>query len=852
MTRTRTLKYGVAIGALSMAAAAVPAGSLKAAEVEPRATAIEEVVVTARRREENLQDVPAAVTALSGQALAQQQIRTPTDVQVVTPSLSIGGANSVFSRNMGNYSIRGVGQGLFGGASVTSYFAEAPFGPTGPALPFFDIESVQVLKGPQGTLFGRATAGGAVLIQPRLATPDALYGMAQGRLGNRGRTDLDLMLNVPIIEDKLAVRVAFNRTHIDGYVKNLSTGQEMDGNDSRSVRASLVARPVDWFSNNLVYNYYDFDATTAGRVVIGANLGLANLNRTAAAFTAVCTSAVSFGLATDLASCQAQRVGILANIRSALTAEVNRTAAGGDALRTITTGNAYSNMEYIQRHDLVNSTRIDLPDVGPFKVSLKNIFSYQRSRSLVEGNFSGTPFDLNASAFGASSQAQWVNGRVVADPGAYNRLFTNEFQVNGSIDNNAIIWIAGYYYQNAPVTAGLRGSTNLNRTFGGVGTPNLGPISATSMPLDGHSRETAYFGQFTGDLGRIGLDGLSFTAGYRKTKTEVVNTTAAAVITYPAGTIAPGAVSTSRTSGSGPGYTFSLDWKATDDLLVYVTRRRGYKPGGLNVIPGASAVPGFVPAFDPETVIDTEIGAKLDFRLSDTSRGRLNIAAFKDDYTNIQRGVNAITPAGQNIAFTANVAEARIQGFEAEGFLLVGERWTVSGSYSFIDSDYRKWRGADPLGAAPVGTNIDLSNNPFANAPRQKASLTVQYVLPTPEEIGEVSAAVTVFGQGRAWLSDNARRFIEVYNGNPNVILGGRTLEDAVSDPGFTAANARLDWRGVMGRENIDASLYVKNLTDKVFAYAGSVSLQSLGIVQKLYSEPRTFGIELTYRFGGR
>ena len=843
-------------GAAVFAALAVlgsPVNAQQAVESGTRVSAIEEVVVTARRREENLQDVPAAVTALSGEALAQQQIRTPTDVQIVTPSLSIGGANSNFSRNMGNYSIRGVGQGLFGGSSVTSYFSEAPFGPTGPAMPFFDIESVQVLKGPQGTLFGRATAGGAVLIQPRRATTDAIYGMAQARIGNRGRADFDAMLNLPVVEDKLAVRLAVNRTHIDGYVDNLSTGQKMDENSSYSIRGSMTFRPVDAISNDLVYNYYNFEATTAGRIVVGANLGLANLNRTAANFTAVCNSAVGFGLATDIASCQAQRVGILANIRSALSAEVARSARGGDSLRTITTGNAYANMEFVERHDTVNTTRIDLPAVGAFRFGIKNILSIQYSRSLVEGNFSGTPFDLNASAFGTSSQAQWVNGKVRANTGAYNEVLTNEFQLNGSFDENAVIWILGYYYQNAPVTVGLQGSTNLNRTFGGVGTVNLGPISATSMPLGGFSRETAYFGQFTADLSRIGLNGLSFTAGYRKTETEVVNTTAPAVITYPAGSIAPGStISTSRTSGEGPGYTVSLDWKANDDLLVYVTHRKGYKPGGLNVIPGASAVPGFVPVFDPESIVDTEIGAKFDFRLGDSGRGRLNVAAFRDDYTNIQRGVNAIPPAGQNIAFTANVAEARIQGFEAEGLLVLGESWTVSGSYSFIESDYRKWFGSDPLGAAPAGANIDLSNNPFANAPRQKASLTVQYVLPTPADLGEMSASLTVFGQDRSWLSDNAQRFIEVYKGNPNVILAEGSIEDAVSDPGFVAANARLDWRGVFGREDLDASVFVKNLTDEIYAYAGGVALQSLGVVQKLYSEPRTFGVELTYRFGAR
>jgi iron complex outermembrane recepter protein len=827
-----------------------------------RESDLEEVIVTARRREENLQDVPAAVTAITAEALERQNIRNPTDVQTVTPNLSIGGANSVFSRNSGNYSIRGVGQGLFGGSSVTSYFAEAPFGPTGPSMPFFDIESVQVLKGPQGTLFGRATAGGAVLIQPRVATPDDFYGSAQARVGNRGRADLDLMVNVPIIEDQLAARVAFNRTHIDGYVKNLVTGQEMDENNSYSIRGSLVFEPADWFRNSLVFNYYNFDANTAARVVVGANLGLANLNRTAAAFTNVCNTAVSFGngafgpgvINSSVAACQAQRVQILADIRAALVAEVERTRAGGE--RTITTSNTYLNRERLQRQDLVNTTQVDLPSVGPVELNVKNIFSYQRSRGVVNGNFSGTPFDLNGSSFGfrevniSGAQSNYINGRVYDGLGEYVRLYTNETQLNGRVFDDALIFIVGYYYQNTPVPTALGGSGNLNRTFGGVGNPDLGPISATQFPVGGYARETAYFGQFTADLSRVGLDGIHVTAGYRKTRTDQVNTLAASTIVYPQGRLVPGAITSSRTEGEGPGYTLALDWKASDDLLLYVTRRRGYKPGGINVAVGASAIPGFVPVFSPESVIDTELGAKWTFRLGSSTLGRLNVAAFQDDYTNIQRGVNAITPAGQNIAFTANVAEARIKGFEAEGLLLFGDHWMVSATYAYLDAAYTKWTGADPLGAAPAGTNIDLSNNPFANAPKNKFSVTLQYETELAADRGTLIGSVTIFGQDRSWFSDNAQRFIEVYKNDPRVIIATGSFEDAISDPGFVAANARLDWKGVLGHENIDAGLYVRNLTNELYAYAGSVSLQSIGITQKLFAEPRTYGIELTYRFG--
>jgi iron complex outermembrane receptor protein len=776
----------------------------------------------------------------------------------VTPNFSIGGSNSLYGQNSGNYSIRGVGQGLFGGSAVTSYFAEAPFGPTGPSMPFFDIESVQILKGPQGTLFGRATAGGAVLIQPHIATADDLYGSVQTRLGERNRADLDLMLNVPILADQLAVRVAINRTHIDGYLDVPSTGQKLTGNESYSIRGSILFKPADWFKNTTIFNYYDFDGTTPGRTTVAANLSLPNLNRTAANFTAVCTTAVSFGngafgpgvINSSIAACQAQRVQLLADIRAALVADIARTRAGGE--RTLTSSSTYPNEDRAQRQDFFNTTLVDLPSLGPVALNVKNIFSYQRSRTVVNGNFMGTPYDLNSSAFGATNEANYVNGKVVSSLGKYTRTYTDEIQLNGNVSDGAVIFILGYYYQNTPLASALGGSTNLNMTFAGVGNPNLGPISATTFPVDGYTKETAYFGQFTANLGRLtgaeALDGLSFTAGYRHTETENVATRAASSIAYPSSVLVPGALTTTTTKGEGPGYTFSLDWKATDDILVYVTTRKGYKPGGINSAVGASSVPGYVPVYAPESVVDYELGAKWDFRMSDDARGRLNVALFRDDYTDIQRGASAINSSGNFIAFTNNVAEARIEGFEAEGFLLLGDHWTIAGAYSHLKSEYTKWIGADPLGAATG--NIDLSNNPFANAPENKFAFNVQYQTELSGDRGQLIGSVTVTTQDRSWLSDNAQRFIEVYGNNPLVITSEASLADALSDPGFTTVNARLDWKGVLGHENIDAGLYVKNLTDELYAYGGGVTLNSIGTAQKLFSEPRTWGVELTYRFG--
>lgn len=808
-----------------------------------------DIVVTARRRDERLQDVPAAITALSNEALQTQQIISAKDVQIVTPSLSVGGGNLVYSKNGGNYSIRGLGQGSFGGASVTSYFADAPFGPTGPAVPFFDIASVQVLKGPQGTLFGRATVGGAVLVTPNKAAFNDWSGMASVRVGNLGRFDLEGMLNVPVIDDVLAIRIAGNRTHLDGYTRVIQTGQRLDENNSQQFRIGVAFQPTDWFRNDFVYAYYNFRAASTARVLVGANPGLPALNRTAAGFAAICQQAVGFGYESSVTACQDRRVALSAAIRDALVAEVQRVRTGGsDAVRRIDADGLYPFVDRMRSHTIVNTSRVDMPEIGRLRLNVKNIFSAQWNRNVTSGDFDGAPLPVSASAFstnafsanaGGGSVAQWDNGSGISvSPGYYNRFYSNETQLNGNVDDDALIFILGYYAQRAPVTRNLAGSTNLNINFGGILTANMGPLSATSMGISGYDKETAVFGQATADLRVIGLEGVHLTGGYRHTRSDTLRFAAAGTIRHPGGQVVPGAISRAETSSSGEGWIMSADWRISTGLMVYATRRKGYKPGGVNTLVGAENIPGYVARYGPESVIDTEFGVKWDFRAGDV-RGGVNAAVFQDDFKNIQRGFSAVTPAGSSAVFTANVAAARLRGLELEAYVQPVPALRIAGTYSYLDAGYTSWLGADPLNLAPPGTILDLSGSPFANAPKHKASATVSYTLPLDAN-GELRFSTTVYGQSRVFLNDQALRFVEVY---------GADLFDAVSEKGYTAVNARIDWSDVLG-SGFDAALFARNLTNKTYAYSGGVQLHSVGIANKMYAEPRTYGIELTYHFG--
>ncbi|MCF8709537.1 TonB-dependent receptor plug domain-containing protein [Rhizorhapis sp. SPR117] len=205
-------------------------GAPAIAQTEPQPGAVvpgsADIIVTARRREENLQDVPVSIVAFSQEGIRQNNVASAADLGRVAPGLVAYTGNSV-SSTQNSFAIRGRGL-LFGAAagSVETYFAEVPLSAnySSPELPaqFFDLASVQVLKGPQGTLFGRSTTGGAVLVQPAAPTND-WEGYGRVQLGNYNNVQVEGALNIPVIDDVLAIRLAGQHWKRDGYVTNEST-----------------------------------------------------------------------------------------------------------------------------------------------------------------------------------------------------------------------------------------------------------------------------------------------------------------------------------------------------------------------------------------------------------------------------------------------------------------------------------------------------------------------------------------------------------------------------------------------------------------------------------------------------
>jgi iron complex outermembrane recepter protein len=211
----------------------------------------QEITVTARRRSEDISNVPISITALDSNQLAEQEVHTQSDLQVSVPGLIV---RTTAVSTQQNYSIRGQSIDAFTGSSpaVLAYVNDVEAN-TGVPTTFFDLSSIQVLKGPQGTLFGRNTTGGAVLYTT--AKPEnSLGGFATERLGNLGLTETIAAINLPV-SDKVLLRLAGDLYDRDGYQRDVETNQVFGGLNRKSGRATLMLKPIDGLENETVSEY---------------------------------------------------------------------------------------------------------------------------------------------------------------------------------------------------------------------------------------------------------------------------------------------------------------------------------------------------------------------------------------------------------------------------------------------------------------------------------------------------------------------------------------------------------------------------------------------------------------------
>lgn len=764
------------------------------AQEQKAVLALEEVVVTARRTEEFVQDVPIAISALSADDLQREQIATVQDLQGRIPSMTIG-TNSQM-RNTETPTIRGQGATFGASPGVIVYWGEV-------ALPgdistnmqggpgkFFDLANVQILKGAQGTLFGRNTTGGALLLEPNRPTNN-FSARVQAEVSSYDGRGYEAVVNTPLVDDTLLLRLGGQYLDRDGFTKDVANGTDYDNKHYWTSRLGLTWTPTDKIENTVLAYYTDSDDNGTGMVIEGFNptAGLVRASTILAGPTAQ----------TDVINEQAARDPRHVQLSSNPT----------DQLKT---------------SGIIDHFSYDLTDT----MTLRNILSFSKFKRLYRWDLDGSRLVVNDN--------DTPDGEHQTDLDA----FSEEIQLHGYAMDDALEYVAGAYYESSDA----KGHAENTSSF----------FVKATREVEKFERETyAPFAQATYDLGTLSdsLSGLSLTAGVRYT-TDSTKGKGRLTYTHPALPVIPAGLGGEAAFPRNPApidadvkdealtYTVGVDYKF-DSHMVYGKVSRGYKGGGITF----TAVNPDKTFYDPEFVTNYEIGFKTDVRIGDIP-ARLNTAAYYTDYDDLQKAGSDVSPAGAPGSTTLNVGKAVIQGVEIDGSIQPLTGLTLSANYSYTDAEYKEFDFAIPAGTrrgTPLidcaGTSIgvaggtaDLSCIPMQGVAEHQGSVSVRYLLPLDATVGDIETSITYSSSSRKYAAQTAKPENE-----PGAWL-----------PSYGLLGASISWRNIF-ETKFDAQLYGTNLTNEEFRISDSSTYDALGFHSAIYSEPRIVGLKVGYHW---
>lgn len=667
----------------------------QAASVErPLPTAnSEEIVVTARRREEKLSDVPVAVEAFGNQAIKDRGILTEADLQSATAGLTV---RQTGSSNQTNFSLRGQSIDAFSFASpaVLIYFNE--FNTQGSsAASFFDLESIQVIKGPQGTLFGRNATGGAVLYQSAAPKMGVIEGYGEIAYGNYNDRRIEGAINLPL-GDFGAFRLAAQYNKRDGFQRNLLLNIKQGSLDNFTVRPSLRLELSDKLTNTTMFQF-------------GRYRGLSTSLKADRIFKVGETNN-GFLLSPALPTAAVYQPGVqityplVANAFSSLDDYIAKTKNSGFYDTYTNTDAAHHADQYLT----VNTTTYDVSD----DITIKNIVGYNYVKSNDRTDVDGLPFSPLIVGFYPDNSL----GYTYTD-----QQFSNEFQIQGKAFDRKLDYILGAYFFHG-----------MNRQHQPLGifsdTPNAVYI-LRSFQFDNYSK--ALFGQLSYEV----LPGLNLTAGGRYTWELAKYKPLEGDVNASLG-VGPAGLKVSK-----PSWNLSVDYKVTPSLMVYASQRGSWRTGGFNgtaftVVNGVS----LANQYEPETTYDFELGAKFQGRVAGR-RATLNVALFDQYIKNVIRAVYIDVSA-----VSGNVKKARVSGAEVEGSLQLADWLQVGGVFSYTNARY-----TDPL--ANVG-NGQFGFGPYADTPKYSGSAYFSASLPLADSGSELALRGDIYAQSKFYYSN--------------------------------------------------------------------------------------------------
>ena len=688
---------------------------------------VEEVVVTARRRSERLQDVPVAVTAVGGDALAAMQASDIGDLQSAVPNLTlhVGDASNAVVY------IRGVGQVdslAFADPGVGVYVDDVYLGRAqGAFLSVYDVDRIEVLRGPQGTLYGRNTIGGAVKFVSSPLKPE-LTARAEASVGDYDLVEFRGAIGGALIGDTLLAKAAVSLSRREGYSENANLNGLSDGDkDQVAGRLAFAYRP---------------SADFVMRLNLDASRDRPRTSRTPARATSV------FGAFP---------------------------ATTSDPFRV--------DADFNDRNDLdTRGVSLSADWNVSDKVTLKSITAYRTMDYDAHLDLDATPLPF----FGVYDDEE-------------QSQFSQEFQ-------------AAYAGERLNLVGGLFYFDEKDTTFSGLFGPAISLVTAELNVQ--HNKSWAAYGQGTYKL----TDRLGLTAGLRYTyeeksfrRTQDLIPGATRVPQRGAAGVRLAGIDTSG-DWSSLSPKLGLDYKISDDVLAYVSASRGFKSGGFD---GRAASAAAAAPYDPETAWSYEVGLKstlFDRRLV------ANVAAFWNDYTDLQLSSFTANATGGFQALFTNAGAATIRGIEVELTARPVEPLTINAALGYLDGQYDEHIG-------PGGVDIS-DKRKLVNAPEWSGRLGGSYAF----DLGDY---------GTLTLGADASYRSKTY---PTV-----SSSEVVAQKGYTLLDAYARWEEAQGRYY--AELGGKNLTDERYVEHAFDLSDSLGYQLAYYGAPRTVRFTLGLRY---
>lgn len=637
-----------------------------------------EIVVTAQRRSEALERTPVAVAVIGGEALTERAITSERDLQIATPGLTV---RATSNDNNLTYSLRGQTVDAYTSSlpSVLPYVNEVQVGGIG-ASAFYDLQSIQVLKGPQGTLFGRNATGGAVLFTTAKPTED-FDGYALARYGEFDEIHLEGAVGGPIAGDRLLARVAGVYRKRDGYQQNLFYDVALGEIDRLGARLSLSFAPDGPVSNEFMVDYYKSDGSSISPVVYNVVPVSANVpGNPFVPSNVFFPDLVAFGKA------QQERGPFVIEVDSL---SKNR----------------------IRKWVVSNITSVELAD----SVKLKNVFGFVDVDYFDAGDLDGTRFGIDGRG-NSTTRAFGGDGQV--------RQVSEELQLLGDLAGGKLEYVVGGYYSHS--REHLR---NTSFILNGLGIPAQINAGTTT------SETFAGYGQATFDTG---FAGFKVTGGLRYTAETVsferdpddqwtVTGNPANAPFYADGRF----VSEQKETFKKISWTVGLQNQVTPELLVYANNRRSFRSGGFNF--HAPPTPGFANAsggtFSPEVATDIELGLKYRGEIAGMP-ARFNLAGYNMWVDDLQRA-NYVAIYGALAGITVNVPKAEITGFELDGVVEVSDSFSIGGSVNYTDARFTDNKVA-VLGT-DGGTSF-ASFDTYPDTPKWSGTIFADVTVPLSEQ----------------------------------------------------------------------------------------------------------------------